>query len=111
MSSSKFTKWVKRFDHTGALRPASAGASGECDDGNFSFGKALGQGADPQALLNDRLTVAEGAFTAPVLVELARKHDVAMPIAEAVGRLLEGAPARAVAGELLARPLTAEGSA
>ena len=56
-------------------------------------------------------TVAEGAHTAPVLVELAKRHGVAMPIAEAVGRLLEGAPARTVAGELLARPLTVERSA
>ena len=75
---------------------------------NFSLGKALGEGLDPQALLNDRRTVAEGAHTAPVLVELARRHTVAMPIAEAVARLLEGAPARLVVNDLLARPLTAE---
>jgi glycerol-3-phosphate dehydrogenase (NAD(P)+) len=78
---------------------------------NFSLGKALGEGQDPQALMSDRHTVAEGAHTAPVLVELARRHGVAMPIAEAVGRLLGGAPARAVADELLARPLTVEGTA
>ena len=34
---------------------------------NFSLGKALGEGGDPAALLADRRTVAEGAFTAPVL--------------------------------------------
>jgi glycerol-3-phosphate dehydrogenase (NAD(P)+) len=76
---------------------------------NFSLGKSLGEGQDPQALMSDRRTVAEGAHTAPVLVELARRHGVAMPIAEAVERLLGGAPARAVADELLARPLTVEG--
>ena len=76
---------------------------------NFSLGKALGQGQDPKGLMNDRHTVAEGAHTAPVLVELAGRHGVAMPIAEAVARLLEGTPAHAVASELLARPLTAEG--
>jgi len=76
---------------------------------NFSLGKALGEGADPKGLMNDRRTVAEGAHTAPVLVELARRQGVAMPIAEAVGRLLEGAPASEVVRELLARPLTVEG--
>ena len=77
---------------------------------NFSLGKALGQGQDPAALMADRHTVAEGAHTAPVLAELARRHGVAMPIAEAVARLLGGTPAHAVVSELLARPLTAEGS-
>ncbi len=76
---------------------------------NFSLGKALGDGQDPAALLSDRRTVAEGAHTAPVLAELAARHGVAMPITDAVCRLLEGAPARAIATELLARPLTAEG--
>src|SRR5690606_18015458 len=77
---------------------------------NFSLGKALGEGRDPAVLMADRRTVAEGAHTAPVLVDLARRNEVAMPIAEAVARLLEGEPARAVASELLARPLTVEGS-
>jgi glycerol-3-phosphate dehydrogenase (NAD(P)+) len=75
---------------------------------NFSLGRALGQGEPPQALLNDRRTVAEGAHTAPVLLELAARHGVEMPIAEAVCRLLGGAPAREVALALLARPLTVE---
>jgi glycerol-3-phosphate dehydrogenase (NAD(P)+) len=59
----------------------------------------------------DRRTVAEGAHTAPVLVELAARHAVAMPITAAVQRLLGGAPARAIVSDLLARPLTAEGPA
>ena len=77
---------------------------------NFSLGKALAQGADPQALMNDRRTVAEGAHTAPVLARLATRHGVDMPIVGAVNRLLEGAPAGVVAEALLARPLTSEGS-
>jgi glycerol-3-phosphate dehydrogenase (NAD(P)+) len=52
--------------------------------------------------------VAEGAHTAPVLAELAAKHGVAMPIVAAVYRLLQGAPAREIAAELLARPLGPE---
>ena len=75
---------------------------------NFSLGKALGEGGDPAALMADRRTVAEGAFTAPVLARLAAANDVAMPIVEAVGRLLVGEPARQVVAALLARPLRSE---
>jgi glycerol-3-phosphate dehydrogenase (NAD(P)+) len=76
---------------------------------NFSLGKALGEGRSAAELMSDRRTVAEGAFTAPVLVELAARHGVAMPIVGAVYSLLQGAPARTVVAELLSRPLTAEG--
>ena len=75
---------------------------------NFSLGKALGEGADPAVLMADRRTVAEGAHTAPVLAELAARHGVAMPIVAAVYRLLQGAPARGIVAELLARPLSTE---
>ena len=77
---------------------------------NFSLGRQLGEGASAEMLMANRLTVAEGAHTAPVLVELAARRGVAMPIAEAVCRLLQGAPARDVATDLLARPLRAEGA-
>lgn len=76
---------------------------------NFSLGKALGEGGDPAALMADRRTVAEGAFTAPVLARIASERGVAMPIVDAVQRLLAGEPARAVVAALLARPLRAEG--
>lgn len=76
---------------------------------NFSLGRALGQGEDPITLMSDRRSVAEGAHTAPILAELAARCGVAMPITDAVHRLLQGAPARDIATELLARPLTAEG--
>lgn len=112
---------MQRFgDALGAQRATLAGLCGLGDlvltcsstaSRNFSLGKALGSGADPKALMRERQTVAEGAFTAPVLSELARRQSVAMPIVEAVCRLLEGASARAVATELLARPLVAEGTA
>lgn len=78
---------------------------------NFALGKALGEGGDPGALMADRRTVAEGAHTAPVLTELAARRGVAMPIAAAVYRLLQGAPAHAIVAELLARPLAAENAA
>ena len=47
--------------------------------------------------------MAEGAHTAPVLVELAARHGVAMPIVDAVGRLL-GGRAGARGGRRAARP-------
>ncbi|MBD3730483.1 MAG: NAD(P)-dependent glycerol-3-phosphate dehydrogenase [Sphingomonadales bacterium] len=75
---------------------------------NFSLGKALGEGQSPAALMADRRTVAEGAHTAPVLAQLAQTRVVDMPIVAAVCRLLDGAPARAIVSELLARPLKAE---
>ena len=76
---------------------------------NFSLGKALGEGENASAILADRATVAEGAFTAPVLAELARTKGISMPIVEAVVALLQGAaPAHEVVSRLLSRPLRAE---
>ena len=75
---------------------------------NFSLGKALGEGGSAEALMADRRTVAEGAHTAPVLQELARKHDIAMPITDAVNAILGGTDAAKVVAALLARPLRAE---
>jgi glycerol-3-phosphate dehydrogenase (NAD(P)+) len=110
---------MQRFGEAlGAQRETLAGLCGLGDlvltcsstsSRNFSLGKALGEGEDPHTLMSDRRTVAEGAHTAPVLVELAKRHGVEMPIVAAVARLLAGAPAKAVAAELLTRPLAAEG--
>jgi glycerol-3-phosphate dehydrogenase (NAD(P)+) len=76
---------------------------------NFSLGLALGEGHD----LNEaRQTghLAEGAFTAAVLVDMARARAVEMPIAAAVAAVLDGALAIDAAIEaLLTRPLRAEG--
>ena len=77
---------------------------------NFSLGKGIGEGARPADLLADRRTVAEGAFTAPVLKRAAEALGVDMPIVAAVCALLaEEAGVDEVVGELLARPLRAEG--
>ncbi|MEC7420785.1 MAG: NAD(P)H-dependent glycerol-3-phosphate dehydrogenase [Pseudomonadota bacterium] len=75
---------------------------------NFSLGKALGEGRKADELMADRKTVAEGAHTAPVLVELAARHAIAMPIVTAVYDLLKGDEPRAVVSALLSRPLRAE---
>ena len=75
---------------------------------NFSLGRGIGQGTSAAALLADRLTVAEGAYTAPVLREAAAQAGVDMPITEAVCRLLEGAPVATTIDALLSRPLRSE---
>jgi glycerol-3-phosphate dehydrogenase (NAD(P)+) len=77
---------------------------------NFSLGHGLGEGKPVADLLAERRTVAEGAFSAAILVADARGRGVDMPICDAVARLVSGdAAASAVIGELLARPLNREG--
>ncbi|HEY5712702.1 MAG TPA: NAD(P)H-dependent glycerol-3-phosphate dehydrogenase [Allosphingosinicella sp.] len=77
---------------------------------NFSLGKGIGEGARPADLLADRHTVAEGAFTAPVLKRAAEALGVDMPIVAAVCALLAGeVSVDEVVGRLLSRPLRAEG--
>ena len=76
---------------------------------NFSLGRGLGQGRAAADLMADRRTVAEGAFTAPVLSQSAKALGVEMPIVAAVCALLDGtASVSDVVQALLARPLKAE---
>lgn len=75
---------------------------------NFSLGVGLGLGKAAAELMADRRTVAEGAFTAPVLVAAAADAGVEMPVARAVADLLDGAAVRDVVEALLARPLKPE---
>jgi glycerol-3-phosphate dehydrogenase (NAD(P)+) len=71
---------------------------------NFALGAALGRGeARPHGL-------AEGEFTAPVLIELAASQNVDMPVSRAVAAILSGAVTIDEAIEsLLTRPFKAEG--
>jgi glycerol-3-phosphate dehydrogenase (NAD(P)+) len=70
---------------------------------NFSYGVALGRGEAPSGKL------AEGAFTAPVLLEIARDKGVDMPISAAVAAVLAGElTVDAAIESLLARPLKSE---
>jgi glycerol-3-phosphate dehydrogenase (NAD(P)+) len=76
---------------------------------NFSLGKGLGEGQSAASLLADRRTVAEGAYTAPVLRDAARAAGVDMPVVEAVCTLLEGhADVRQIMAALMSRPIRAE---
>ncbi len=76
---------------------------------NYSLGKGIGEGRSASELMADRRTVAEGAFTAPVLARLAREQGIDMPIVNAVDHLLKGAAIESVVEELLARPPKSEG--
>jgi len=76
---------------------------------NYSLGVGLGQGRAAAELLADRRTVAEGAFTAPVLDRLARERGIDMPIVSAVATLLTGETSiDSVLEQLLSRPPRAE---
>ena len=76
---------------------------------NFSLGKALGEGLRATDLLAASPTIAEGAFTAPVLQQAACALGVDMPVVDAVCTLLDGLePVDRVVGGLLSRPLRAE---
>lgn len=71
---------------------------------NFALGIALGRGELPA---RDKL--AEGAFTAPVLIELAASQNVDMPVSSAVAAILAGEVTIDAAIEgLLTRPFKAE---
>jgi len=74
---------------------------------NFNFGVHLGRGKKPQAIQGG---LAEGVFTASVLVEMAREGGVDMPIASAVAALLDGnVGVDEAINALLSRPFKAEG--
>lgn len=77
---------------------------------NFSLGVGLGKGESAGSLLSDRASVAEGAFTAPVLAKSAKDLEIAMPVVDAVCALLTGeSRVDAVIAALMARPLGREG--
>jgi glycerol-3-phosphate dehydrogenase (NAD(P)+) len=74
---------------------------------NFSFGIELGRGRKPEDIQGG---LAEGVFTAPVLLAMARERAVDMPIATAVAALLDATlTVDAAIESLLTRPLKAEG--
>jgi glycerol-3-phosphate dehydrogenase (NAD(P)+) len=75
---------------------------------NFSFGVNIGNGR-PIDDIHAATGLAEGAFTAPVLLEMAREKVVDMPISSAVAAMLSGQMSVDAAIEsLLTRPLRAE---
>ncbi|HVI06476.1 MAG TPA: NAD(P)H-dependent glycerol-3-phosphate dehydrogenase, partial [Sphingomicrobium sp.] len=102
----------------GARRETLAGLSGLGDlvltcsstsSRNYSLGKGIGEGRSARELLSDRRTVAEGAFTAPVLARIAREKGIDMPIVEGTEALIAGrARVDEALGALLSRPPRSE---
>lgn len=75
---------------------------------NFSFGVALGRGEQVQQARHGKL--AEGSFTASVLMALAQKYNVDMPIATSVADVMAGTSSVDQSIErLMSRPSRAEG--
>jgi glycerol-3-phosphate dehydrogenase (NAD(P)+) len=108
---------LTRFGRAHGARPETlAGLSGLGDlilsctsaqSRNFSFGVALGEGRSVAAAAGGQL--AEGVFTASVLLDLARTAAIDMPITQAVAAILAGDLSVDAAIEgLLARPFRAE---
>ena len=108
---------LSRFGRAFGARPETlAGLSGLGDlvltcgssqSRNFSFGEALGRGAahDPQRTG----PVVEGVWTAAILVDLADRAGVDMPICRSVAAVLAGdLDIPGAIGHLMSRPLKAE---
>jgi glycerol-3-phosphate dehydrogenase (NAD(P)+) len=114
LTTRGFSELVRLGRACGARSETMAGLSGLGDliltcsspqSRNFALGIALGRG---EARPRDKL--AEGEFTAPVLIELAVAQDVDMPVSNAVAAILNGATTIDDAIEsLLTRPFKAEG--
>lgn len=114
LTTRGFSELVRLGQACGARGETMVGLSGLGDliltcsslqSRNFALGIALGRGeaASPGKL-------AEGEFTAPVLIELAASKQVDMPVSSAVAAILRGAITIEAAIEgLLTRPFKAEG--
>ena len=114
LTTRGFSELMRLGHACGARSETMAGLSGLGDliltcsntqSRNFALGIALGRGeAKPAGKL------AEGEFTAPVLIELALSKDVELPVSSAVAAILAGKISIDAAIEgLLTRPFKAEG--
>lgn len=116
MTTRGFAELVRFGKACGAKTETMMGLSGLGDlvltcstpqSRNFSFGVALGKGENAATAAHGKL--AEGAFTAPVLLDMARVKNVEMPISAAVAAILASQLSVDAAIEsLLTRPLKAE---
>lgn len=57
---------------------------------NRFVGVQLGEGRSIEEIIEDMVMVAEGVKTAPAVMELAREHELSMPIAEDVYKVVTG---------------------
>src|ERR1700744_3929639 len=114
LTTRGFSELVRLGHACGARSETMAGLSGLGDliltcsnpqSRNFALGIALGRGETPPSG-----KLAEGQFTAPVLIELAHSQNIDMPVSSAVAAILSGAITIDAAIEgLLTRPFKAEG--
>lgn len=73
---------------------------------NYSLGVSLGQGQTIEALMANRLSIAEGVPTALAIGRLAKEQNLDMPICQGVAALVAGkANVQQVVEALLQRPL------
>jgi glycerol-3-phosphate dehydrogenase (NAD(P)+) len=113
LTTRGFSELVRLGRACGARPETMAGLSGLGDliltcgspqSRNFALGIALGRGEPPPPG-----KLAEGEFTAPVLIELAASHQLDMPVSNAVAAILSGTMTIDAAIEsLLTRPFKAE---
>jgi len=116
LTTRGFTELVRFGTAYGAKTETMMGLSGLGDliltcgtpqSRNFSCGVALGKGEKLGTATHGKL--AEGIFTAPVLLEMAREKNVEMPISAAVAAVLsEKMSVDEAIESLLARPLKQE---
>lgn len=79
------------------------------DSRNYSLGLALGQGGVAAEILEQRHTVAEGAFTAGAVARTAETLGIEMPVTRAVDLIInDGAEMAAVVDDILTRPFRRE---
>lgn len=116
LTTRGFAELVRFGEALGARRETLMGLSGLGDliltcsspqSRNFSFGIGLGEGKTANAAGGGKLV--EGAFTAQVLLEMAKQKNIDMPITEAVAAVLGGQLSVTDAIDmLLTRPFKAE---
>lgn len=78
---------------------------------NMSFGMAVGRGQKKEEVLEQRgRSATEGVVAAESIRKLAKKHNVSMPICDAVYQIIyEDAPIDRAITDLLERPFASEG--
>jgi len=116
MTTRGFAELVRFGQAFGAKTETMMGLSGLGDliltcstpqSRNFSCGVALGKGEKPDTAGHGKL--AEGIFTAPVLLEMAREKNIDMPISTAVAAILaDELNVDEAIESLLTRPLKSE---
>jgi len=112
LTTRGFAELMRLGQACGARNETIAGLSGLGDliltcsslqSRNLALGIALGRGAARP------LGLAEGEFTAPVLIELAASQNIDMPVSNAVAAILRGTvTVNAAIEALLTRPFRAE---